>query len=155
MLVSPWRVGAPTSGKSWIRHCLRHHLHSVSESAICALISDNIQCRYTLNPFAIKPGANAQCKCNSRVESHLRKRMKAKLFSDFDHSNIKVVLTLLQWFLIQLSSHLPRHYSQSYVVHRHLDNAWFNKAHSLLGTTYLAVIASNVLNEKNLNNWTK
>ena len=55
-------------------------------------------------------------------------------------------LTLLshykQWSLILLSNYLHIHYSQCYFVHRYLNNAWLNKAHSVIGKPYLTIIAS-------------
>ena len=36
-------------------------------------------------------------------------------------------------------------YSQYHLVHRHLNNAWYNKANFLSGKPYLAIIASNKL----------
>ena len=47
-----------------------------------------------------------------------------------------------QWSLIRLSNHLHGHYSQCYFVHRHLNNVWYNKAHSLIGKPYLAIIVN-------------
>ena len=44
--------------------------------------------------------------------------------------------------LIQPSNHLDWHYSQCYFAHRHRHNARYNKAHSLIGTSWLAIIAS-------------
>ena len=43
----------------------------------------------------------------------------------------------------QENDNLHRHYSLCYFVHRHLSNAWYNQAHSLIGPPYLAIIASN------------
>ena len=34
----------------------------------------------------------------------------------------------------RLSNHLHGHYSQCYFIHRHIDSARYNKAHSLIGT---------------------
>ena len=35
------------------------------------------------------------------------------------------------------------HYSLCYFVHKHLNNAWYNKAHSIIWKPYLAIIRSN------------
>ena len=34
--------------------------------------------------------------------------------------------------------------SQCYFVHKHINNVWYNSAHSLMGTPCLTIIASNV-----------
>ena len=33
--------------------------------------------------------------------------------------------------------------------HKHINNAWYHKTHSLIGTPYLAIVASNVLEWRN------
>ena len=43
----------------------------------------------------------------------------------------------------RLSNHLHRHYSKCYFVHRHLNNASYNKADSQIKKPYLVIIASN------------
>ena len=55
-----------------------------------------------------------------------------------------------QWLLTRLSIHLHGHYLQCYYVHRHLHNAWYNKAYSLIGKPYLAIIASNESGKENM-----
>ena len=46
------------------------------------------------------------------------------------------------WSLIGLCNHLHGNYSQCFFVHRHLNSAWYNKTHFLIGKSYLAIIAS-------------
>ena len=44
-----------------------------------------------------------------------------------------------------MSSHPHGHYSRCYFVHRHLNNALYNKAHSLNGKPCSAIIASDAI----------
>ena len=53
-----------------------------------------------------------------------------------------LLITSNQWSLIWLLNDLQGHYSRIYFVHRHLNNAWYNKANSVTGKPYLAIIAS-------------
>ena len=62
---------------------------------------------------------------------------------------------LLALSLIRLSNHLHGRYSLCYFVHRHLNNAPYNKAHSVIGTPYLAIIASNDASEYPGNIWNR
>ena len=41
------------------------------------------------------------------------------------YKNKLTIIHYQQWSLIQLSSHLHGHFSQSYFVHKHLNNAWY------------------------------
>ena len=66
-----------------------------------------------------------------------------KTSSQFDANYIRTFTNCeIDPLLIRLANNLRGHCSWCYVVHRH---QWYNKTHSLIGTTYLAIIASIVL----------
>ena len=41
-----------------------------------------------------------------------------------------------------MTAYLDGHYSQSYFVHRHLNNACYKKAHALMRKKYLVIIVN-------------
>ena len=45
---APWKVGAPTSGKSWIRHCFISHMVIVEMYMKCCLSCSNERCDFVV-----------------------------------------------------------------------------------------------------------
>ena len=69
----------------------------------------------------------------------------------FRQSSATFFLQTKKWCpdaLIPLFNYLHGHYSLCYFVHKHLNNAWYNKAHLLIGKPYLTIIASNGISLK-------
>ena len=66
---------------------------------------------------------------------------KSLLLVDYFTVNTPIISSNVS--LIPLSNHLHGHYLQCYFDHRHLNNAWYSKTHSLFRKPYLAIISSN------------
>ena len=88
----------------------------------------------------------ASCRRSAVVSKHYPRRHIKK--SEATHKNHHY----WPWSFIGLRNHLHGNYSQCFFVHRNLNNAWYNKAHFLIGKSYFAIIASKKLEKSTTTN---
>ena len=121
-------------------------------ASLTLMLSQRAQCKRTLINLLHYLIPYYQCNHhqNQKGKLHPATRVNIRPNSTEIHPKIVYLLFTRRMCNVSLSAFLAqiKHYKhvlyKFYFVHRHLNNSWYNRGHSLFGKPYLAAIASNV-----------